>query len=255
MGCLFKSLVDVLGKFSGRKLQFLKMMGLSRFHDIRFSFIGLQSVVYSGRPLRIGVETLCCIENAEFNFTMPPPGEDGELVQHRVSLILAGLCNVVRLSLEGLCIEFLTRDQDLFTRLPASYGGLNHLKLDLYPDKNQVQIVMLLLLRFPNLRTLFVSIKILTLTNMAKMRGHQDSQELSTEDTLKCLRKAEIKYFGGSKSELDLLQFLLRNGSQMLEMDINYSKHKQTAKLSRNGVNDKILTMTRASPRLVISFP
>lgn len=254
VGCLFKSLVDVLVKFPGKNLKFLKMLGLSRFHEVALSFPNLERVVYSGRPLRVGVDTLSCLCNAELNFTMPPPGEDGGLVEHRTSEILAGLRNVVRLTLEGLCIEFLTRDLELFTRLPASYCGLNHLKLDLYPDKNQVQVVMLLLRRFHNLRSLCISIKTLTLTNMAKMRGHQDSQESSTEDALKHLKKVEIKYFGGSKSELDLVQFLLENGSQMLEMNIIYSKHKQTAKTSRTGVNDKILMLPRAAPGVAISF-
>ncbi|KAF9590075.1 hypothetical protein IFM89_030387 [Coptis chinensis] len=79
-------------------------------------------------------------------------------------------------------------------------------------------------------------------------------EELNGQSMLKCLRKVEIKYFGGSGSELDLVRFLLGNGSVMKEMDITYSPHKRTDKASRTFLNGMVLAFTKVSPDVAISF-
>ncbi|KAF9590671.1 hypothetical protein IFM89_036163 [Coptis chinensis] len=72
---------------------------------------------------------------------------------------------------------------------------------------------------------------------------------------LKCLRKVEIKYFGGSGSELDLVRFLLGNGSVMKEMDITYSTTQAKAdKATLTFLNDMVLAFTKVSPDVAISF-
>ncbi|KAF9590667.1 hypothetical protein IFM89_036159 [Coptis chinensis] len=159
-----------------------------------------------------------------------------------------------KLALEGLYIEFLTRHQELLARLPTSCATVKHLKLDLYPDKKPIEVVMFLLRRYPNLQTLCISIKTLSLTSMGNVGGQILLEELNSQSMLKCLRKVEIKYFGGSGSELDLVRFLLGNGSVMKEMDITYSRHKRADKATRTFLNDMVLAFTKVSPDVAISF-
>ncbi|PIA41549.1 hypothetical protein AQUCO_02200171v1 [Aquilegia coerulea] len=255
INCYFKNL-DLL-KFPGKKLKYLKLLGLSRFIEVDIDFPNLRRLVYSGRVPIISFQTLLSLHYVEFDLALPPRnanGEDRGLIEYRVSKILEGLRNVRELTLEGLCIELLTRDSHLLERLPVSCSSLNHLKLALYPDTNQVNIVMSLLRRFPNLQTLYIYMKVLTLTNMAKFGGHQQSQEPSLESTFNCLRKVEIKYFGESKSELELVKYLLGNGTVMEEMTITYSQHKKTDRTSREATKEKLMTFTRASPKVEIMF-
>ncbi|KAF5175343.1 F-box/LRR-repeat protein [Thalictrum thalictroides] len=254
INCYFKN--HNVMKFPGKNLKYLKLLGLSRFHVVDIDFPNLRRIVYSGRVPNISLETLLSLHDVEFDLGLPPRnanGEDRDLIEHHVSKILEGLRNVQKLVLEGLCIEFLTRDSDLLERLPASYSSLNHLKLALYPDTNQVNVVMLLLRRFPNLQSLCIYMKMLTLTNMVKIGGHQQSHEPSTESTLNRLREVEIKYFGEGKNELDLVKYLIGNGTAMEEMTITYSQHKKTDRTSREATKEKIMTFIRASSKVEIT--
>ncbi|KAF9590668.1 hypothetical protein IFM89_036160 [Coptis chinensis] len=120
-------------------------------------------------------ETLSCLSNAAFEFASPPKdfnGIDRNLIECRAFEILERVRNVRKLALEGLYIEA--------SRVINWY---------------------------PNLQTLCISIKTLSLTSMGNMGGQIPLEELNSQSMLKCLRKVEIKYFGGSGSELDLVRF------------------------------------------------
>ncbi|KAF9590683.1 hypothetical protein IFM89_036175 [Coptis chinensis] len=191
-----------------------------------------REIVYSGNPPVIREETLSCLSNAEFEFASPPKdfnGIDRNLIECRAFEILEWVRNVKKLALEGLYIEFLTRHQELLARLPTSCATVKHLKLDLYPDKKPVEVVMFLLRRYPNLQTLCISIKTPSLTSMGNMGGQIPLEELNSQSMLKCLRKVEIKYFGGSGSELDLNFFLKRVDATLNWIKcfpVHSSKHK-----------------------------
>ncbi|KAF9590072.1 hypothetical protein IFM89_030384 [Coptis chinensis] len=128
-----------------RLLRHLFENGLSRFHEIEFSFPRLREIVYSGNPPVIREETLSCLSNAAFEFASPPKdfnGIDRNLIECRAFEILERVRNVKKLALEGLYIEFLTRHQELLARLPTSCAIVKHLKLDLYLDKKPVEVVV-----------------------------------------------------------------------------------------------------------------
>ncbi|PIA53293.1 hypothetical protein AQUCO_00900104v1 [Aquilegia coerulea] len=260
------------------------LRGWKPFHQIKFCSKNIQKLLYQGEPPKFDSDILSTVWQAKFivNTGLPssprialrhalnyleallglPSTNTTATDHHWASKILMDLRNVFKLHLGCYFVEFLTMERGLLARLPTSCSNLKHLTLDLYPTKNQVQVITFLLKSYPNLQVLYINIK--------QQYGEEEeeeeeeeytfnmdeswkTEELNTDGMLEQLNGVQIESFKGSESEFDLVRFLLGNAGVLQDMNIILSKENQTDAATSFYIKEKIEMLTRASPIVDVS--
>ncbi|KAF5203748.1 F-box protein [Thalictrum thalictroides] len=239
----------------GSKLKFLVMLCSYPIPDVEITASCLHELEYFGYPPIISSETLSSLLRVGLRIVSLSSiiNARRDMFYRRASDIMMGLHNVVEMALQGFFIEFLTRVQDSLACLPT-YDSLEHLHLDMYPTKNQVQVIILLLRNFPNLKHLRIQVQ----QHMPAVRLNMDegcrSLELSSEYSLKHLKKVDIESFEGTQKELDLVRFLLENADAIEKLNIVYTSQEMVDFLSQVSVQEKIESFSKASSNVVVSI-
>ncbi|KAF5201776.1 Fbd-associated f-box protein [Thalictrum thalictroides] len=240
----------------------LKVLGISDLprhgnHQIKILSKNLHKLGYhGGEPPSFGSNIIPSLDEATFDITTGLHSLNNTAGDNQwASKILTDLRSVTKLHLGTFYLEFLTREQGLLARLPTSYCSLKHLHLDLYPTKNQVEVITFLLRSYPNLQTLHISIKVQCGYNdyTFNMEEYWKTQELNTDGMLKQLRSVEIESFEGSEFELALVSSLLQNADVMEKMDILLSKKYQNDAASSLSIKEKIKMIASVSPNAAVS--
>ncbi|KAF9590071.1 hypothetical protein IFM89_030383 [Coptis chinensis] len=255
--CCFKDMnVSCIVEISSPSLKSVTVLSFY-LPPVKISTSNLCNIRYYGNPPEICLETLSSLSNVDFEFTSPL-----RIYYTRASAILMGLQNVVRMVLRGCFIELLSRNEGSSARLPTSCFSLEYLQLDVKPSKEQVQVVILLLRNYPNLKHLRISVKEptrrLNLHELWQGQAEEGGQleEGSSMDILDHLKTVDVESFGGSKIELDLVRYLLKNANILEKLNIIYSgKNGKKDDVSRRSrINEEISSFTKASLSAEISF-
>ncbi|KAF9590657.1 hypothetical protein IFM89_036149 [Coptis chinensis] len=205
-----------------------------------------------GLPPDISLETLLSLRTASFTWSVTSSDQRASYI-HSAHKIVAGLHNATELCLYNFYIEvrfnsfsshvtfgnngfhnenlYEISAQALTSRDPVclpTYSTLKHLHLHLLPIENQVQAVIALLKRTPNLQTLGIYVL-----------------ELYSVHTLDHLKLLKIESFQGTESEFRLLRHLFENGNAIERMNICYSK--EVTEAGRTDFSEKLMKLARVS--------
>lgn len=197
------------------------------------------------------------MSDVEFEINTSPTTLDDHkrnLLHKAASKNLMGLRNVVKLTLKGFFIEFLTMDPDLSTCLDTSCHSLRALQIDIHSTENQVQASISLLRSYPNLQTLRISLSQgdSSSANMLNMKECWLSDGLPTKDILKQLKAVEIDSFQGNENELALVRYLIVSASTLEKMNIKLSVDCRKNLENRIRISEMLLTYARASTNAAI---
>ncbi|KAF9588246.1 hypothetical protein IFM89_008658 [Coptis chinensis] len=88
---------------------------------------------------------------------------------------------------------------------------------------------------------------------MENMEEHWQAKELFPDD-LKHIRAVDIDDFRGSESELDILRYLLETASALEKINIQYCNRIKRDKDTQIRITEKLLSLTRISPRAAIAL-
>ncbi|PIA39824.1 hypothetical protein AQUCO_02600351v1 [Aquilegia coerulea] len=146
----------------GSNLKILTLLDLYPIPDVEISTSCLLELAYFGYPPNISSETLSSLLRVDFRTVSPSNVINArrDMFYSRTSDIVMGLHNVFEMALQGFFIEYLTRVQDSLACLPTSCYSLQRLYLSMYPTDNQVQVIVLLLSNFPNLKQLRIQVRV-----------------------------------------------------------------------------------------------
>ncbi|KAF9605453.1 hypothetical protein IFM89_017472 [Coptis chinensis] len=239
---------------SAPNLKFLMLEPMYSPPEIKITSTNLQQIIFNGTPppaVNLYAAS-CSLYRATFRFASLPATE---VIDHSTRKILLELRTVKELILGPFFIEFLTRGPDLSAQLPVSCSSVEHLHLEMYPTRNQVHVITLLLRSYPNLQTLRLSVEREQLNaSMFDLEEHCEIQELRDDGILKELKIVEFEYFEGSESELNLVRYLLENANVLEDLNIIFSKQDQIEATHRIDITEKMQTLTRASPYVAVSI-
>lgn len=220
--------------------------------DVEVTGSNLDEIQYNGDLPSVGLEALSTLVAAEFRI-MPPRfvvvrRQD---VYARASLTIMGMQNITKLALRDFYVECLARDQSLLTSLPITCSSLEELHLDLYPTETQVQVAILLLRSYPNLKHLHLSMKAQE-TSVVQLHSGVDWQLLGMymEEPLTKLKIMNVEGFKGSEVELNFLKFLLENAETLEKGKILFHCQGFDA-VSLVSINEKIAVWTKASSAVI----
>ncbi|PIA60584.1 hypothetical protein AQUCO_00300227v1 [Aquilegia coerulea] len=177
-----------------------------------------------------------------------------------VSKILMGLRNMESLELNSSFIEFFSRGQDLVLgSLPSSYCSLKYLCLGMFPASIHVQVIKLLLRSYPHLQTLQICVdresylwNLATFKKIIDVEDYWKLKELPAGDKLNSLRVVEVRDFGGSESEIELVRYLLENANLLKKMNISYKDNTQQSNGSQMNKSEMLLTFASVAPNVKI---
>ncbi|KAF9590669.1 hypothetical protein IFM89_036161 [Coptis chinensis] len=201
-----------------------------------------------GHPPDISLETRLSLRTASFTWSVTRSDQRTSYI-HSAHKIVAGLHNVTELCLYDFCIEALTSRDPVC--LPT-YSTLKHLHLHMLPIENQVQAVIVLLKRTPNLQTLGIYVMMRkTMQDTLVEKEYWQPQELYSVHTLNHLKLLKIESLQGTKSEFRLLRHLFENGNAIERMNICYSK--EVTEAGRTGFSEKIMKLARVLTEVEIS--
>ncbi|KAF5191201.1 hypothetical protein FRX31_019211 [Thalictrum thalictroides] len=229
--------------------------------EVQICCRNLCSIRYLGSPPDIHPEVLPFLSSAKIQYNPYSINLASSVYIRRTSKILKSLQNVATLQLDWVCIEFLNRDRDLLSHLPTSCCSLRELFVGIWPTKNQVQVVLILLGSYSNLQDLSISFYpiqndfIDMLDDMLSNEGFWwQSQEISGEGAVKNLKTVKVNLFSGSDVEFELVRYLLGNANDLVSMTISYTKELHEDAARQLSVSQKVLEFTKASPYVEISL-
>ncbi|KAL5703142.1 hypothetical protein ACHQM5_028272 [Ranunculus cassubicifolius] len=212
-------------------------------------------------PLNVSIQSLASLLTASFDFYKKFSGyPDFESYFDSATKILKGLQNVERLGLMRGFIEILANGRNLSACLPPSLSSVKYLRLGMLPTKLHVQMILLLLTIFPNVRTVRVEVDYseiefeeessLIISNVTNTEEHLQLKEVSTPEPIMVnyLRTVEMENFGGSESELELLRFFLENVKSLETLNVGYRFNLKRDTVLEKTCFEKISTFTRISP-------
>ncbi|KAL5725622.1 hypothetical protein ACHQM5_008747 [Ranunculus cassubicifolius] len=211
-------------------------------HAFKIRVPNLRLLLYTGGPLDISAEDLSSLVEVDIRYHKSSL-KSTKVTSVHMSKILAGLQNVVTLTLSKTCIELLCKDQDLSSHLPTSYSCLKHLHLDLVATNPNFQVAILLLKSCVNIQVFSVTFsRPDASTSTCNMEGCFEAQNSSNEGTLNRLITASILWFGGSDCELDFVRHLVKISKHIsITFDPDLDAERQRS------IEEKLVELNKAS--------
>ncbi|PIA58200.1 hypothetical protein AQUCO_00500258v1 [Aquilegia coerulea] len=250
--CKIKNITTLNISFSSLK-HFSLYENLSHSYKINLSAPNLLEFVYIGMyPPDIISRTFSSLVSATFKGEGNPYDLDD--VSNCPRKILQELRNVETLALLGSFIEFLNRDQYFRSSLPTPYHSLKYLQLGMDAYQNQGHELIFLLRNCPNIQRLSITYHPLKTTclNMLSLKEYWPCKEFLAGDLLKYLTTVEIQKFQGSRSQLDIVRFLLQSASNLEKMTIIWLDEEHQDLETRTRVFQELLNFTKVSPQVEV---